>query len=208
MADIDDIQVDNPAFTPSWLSDFGGKAWSRVLGTVKQSVLEAARAAIFLRFPGYCPPDALVQHALERNLDMGYGENQARLSARVKKAWATWALAGTRAGMIEAFTTAGMSNITIYESADAPALRWWEFDIIVRPPFPWPGVTVADIPDSYKSLIRQLVKKWKPTHAVCRLITIAVYAETWDERQARRGTWDASPNEAWGEPLFFITNIV
>lgn len=201
MSDFDDYQAE---LAPSWLSGPWGLLWSRILGVVKQGSVQAAKEAVKARFANLGAPDALLELALDRALDVGFAETQAKLRQRVLDAWATWQKAGTRQGMVDAFASVGLVGVEIAEATTSPVLQWWQFDLTVHPPFPWEGSSPENVPQSYRDLFVSLVKKWKPTHAECRRLQVNCYAETWTQRQARRGTWNAPPPEPWTGKILVI----
>lgn len=201
MTDFDDYQAE---LSPSWLRGPFGILWSRILGLGKAGVVAAAKEAVKQRFAATAAPDALLELAADRALDVGFLETAASLRSRVYDAWETWMWAGTRKSMVDAFASVGLANIEITESTTSPILGWWQFDLTVHPPFPWEGPSPENVPENYRALFKALVRKWKPTHAECRRLQVNCYAETWAQRQARRVTWDAPPPEPWTGKILVI----
>jgi len=183
---------------PGFLADDASQSWLWTLGIVKDGLVAATKAAVKARFAKLAPPDALLELARDRNLDAGFNETQASLRARVLGAWGQWLESGRPYGISRAFEIDGLVNVYITESSADPTLQWFEFDVKVSPPFPWPGTTIADVPQAWQDRIVKLIRKWKPTHTVCRRLTIDVYGETWAQRFARRPKWGTTPKEPWG----------
>lgn len=217
--DYDDFQV---TFAPSWLSDLAGKMWNRCLGTVKQAFVEGVTAATQARFADLAPLDALPALLEDRNLDPAWRENELSVRARIKRAWSTWEKQGTKEGLAEAIELAGYTNYEIREQPQDGTLRWWEYEVWLRPPFPWVddyladgrwddpgvwddgGVWAADLPPEDLARLRRLVRKWKSKHAECRRIVIVHAGETWDAT-APPGTWDDDPLATWGNDVSYLS---
>lgn len=216
--DYDDFQVQ---YAPSWLGGAAGTLWNRVLGLMKQAVVEAAKAAVKCRFAATAPLDALEQLLEDRNLDPAWRETETSVRARIIAAWETWQKAGTKAGMGEALELAGYIDYEIRENKQDGTLSWWEFEIWLYPPFPWTdeyvadfrwddagvwedgGVWAADLPPEDLSRARLIARKWKGTHAQCRRIVIVHAGETWDAT-APPGTWDDDPAATWGNDVSYL----
>ncbi len=219
--DYDDFQV---ASAPAWLSGENGTLWNRVQGIVKDAIAAAARAAVMQRFADFATPSTLVALLEDRNLDPAWRENETSVRARVKAAWETWTLAGTPAGMGRALELAGYTNYEIVEQNADGALKWWEFYVIIRPPFPWTdtylsdgrwedpgnygdgGSWAADLPPEDLSRLRLIVRKWKPTHAVCKYIEIIHAGQEWDA-DAPPGEWDDDATATWGDEISYISPL-
>lgn len=204
MTDFDDYQQQD---RPSWAAAPRALAWALVLGTMKQAVVQAAKEAVKLRFAKLAPPDALPDIARDRGLDVGFAETQASLRYRIANAWEQWGYSGTPYGLFRAFELDGLVNTIITEKSDDASLGWWQFDVRINPPFPWVGTTTADVPQVWRDRIVKLVRKWKPTHAECRTLTINCYGETWSAYFVRRPTFDTVPLEPLGEPAIVFSNI-
>lgn len=200
MTDFDDYQAEG---APPWLQTPSGLLWSRIAGLMKQGALQAAKNAVKARFVNFSPPDGLLELAADHALDLGFAETSERLRTRIRDAWTTWGRAGTKEGLIAAFASVGCTA-EVLESTDSPVLQWWQFDLTVHPPFPWEGPSPENVPEPYRALFKALVRKWKPTHTECRRLQVNCYAETWDQRQARRVTWDAPPPEPWTGKILVI----
>lgn len=216
--DYDDFQIES---APPWLRDDNGTLWNRVLGLVKQALAEGARKAVMMRFAATAPIDAL--HALleDRNLDPVWNENETSVRARIRKAWDTWLKAGTNAGLAEALQLAGYTNFEIREQPQDGTLKWWEFEVWLFRPFPWldqyltdgrwddpgvwddGGVWAADMPAPDLSRIRMLIRKWKPTHALCRTIAVVHAGEAWDAT-APPGQWDDDADAIWTDDISYL----
>lgn len=205
MTDFDDYQAET---APPWMGGPNGELWSRILGLGKQGLVMAAKAAVKSGFARLAPPDALPEIAATFALDVGFNEVASALRARIHGAWETWQLAGTNAGLERAFADAGLT-ILIVERPASTALGWWQFDVRIEPPFPWPGLAPEDVPPEWRAFALALVRKWKPTHAECRRLSVNCFGETWTQRQARRVTWDALPQEPWtGRQLVIAEGIL
>lgn len=217
--DYDDYQVE---YAPSWLSDDNGKLWNRCLGLVKQAIVEGAKLATKMRFADTAPIDALPVLLEDRDLDPAWGENETSVRARIKRAWVTWLMAGTKAGMSEGLRLAGYTNFEIREQPQDGTLKWWEFEVWLTPPFPWldsyladgrwddPGVWddgglwAPDLPPPDLARLRLVVRKWKPAHASCRAIVIVHAGEQWDA-SAPPGTWDDDPTATWSNDVSYLS---
>jgi hypothetical protein len=218
MADYDDWQVAN---APPWLGGESGALWSRCLGIVKDAVAAAMRAAVNQRFADVAHISSLVALLEDRGLDPAWRETETSVRARIKQAWATWQLAGTKAGMAKALELAGYTNYEIIEQTEDGTLQWWQFYIVIKAPFPWtdtyladgrwddPGVWddggswAEDIPAPDLARLRLIARKWKPTHAECTHIRIVHSGETWDAT-APPGTWDDDLNATWGDDVSYL----
>jgi hypothetical protein len=219
--DYDDYQVEN---APSWLQGRWGRAWNRVLGTMKQTVAEAVRVAVKARFAATAPLDAL-HHLLEdRNLDPAWNEHSDAVRLRIRRAWRTWSKAATKAAIDEALRLAGYTSFEIREQPQDGTLRWWEFEVWIFRPFPWldfylddgrwddpgvwddGGVWAPDMPAPDLARFRMLVKKWKSLHSYCRAGVVVHAGETWDA-DAPPGTWDDDPDAIWTDDLSYIAVV-
>lgn len=219
MSDYDDWQVQD---APPWLVlDEPGQLWQRVLGLLKQAVLEAGKAAVKSRFAAAAPLDALPALLEDRALDPAWRETETSIRARIARAWSTWQKAGTVAGMAEAIQLAGYTNFQIRERPLDGTLAWFEFEIWLFTPFPWSddyladarwdaagiwedgGAWSPDLPPEDLARVRALVKKWKPSHSKCRQIVIVHAGETWDAT-APPGTWDDAA-VIWGDDVSYLS---
>lgn len=184
---------------------------------MKAAVAEATREAVKARFADSAAIDTLHNLLADRNLEPVWNENETSVRARIKDAWKTWGLAGTKAGLAKAFQLAGYTNFFFIEQPGDPTLRWWEFDLLIYPPFPWSpthrtdgrwddagdwgdgGAWAEDMPEAALERARLLIRKWKPKHSHCRrlIITHATYGDhTWDSA-APPATWDDNPDATW-----------
>lgn len=205
MTDFDDYQAET---APPWMGGENAELWSRILGLGKQGVIQAAKAAVKSGLARLAPPDALPEIATTFGLDVGFREVAGALRTRILGAWGTWEIAGTRTGLVRAFADAGLTA-TVIGRNESSALGWWQFDLRIDPPFPWEGLAPEDVPQEWRAFARALVKKWKPTHAECRRLSVNCYGETWAQRQTRRVTWDALPQEPWtGRQLVIAEGIL
>lgn len=219
--DYDDYQVQE---SPSWLGGENGSLWSRCLGIVKAAIAHATRTAVKARFADEAGIDTLHQLIEDRNLEPVWNENETSVRARIKAAWRTWALAGTKAGLVKAFELAGYTNFFFIEQPADSTLRWWEFDLLIYPPFPWSpthredgrwgdagawgdgGAWAADMPEASLSRARVLIRKWKSLHSHCRrlIISHATYGDhTWDAA-APPATWDDDPDATWDADTSYL----
>ena len=215
--DYDDYQV---ATAPPWLSDANGTLWNRVLGTVKQAIIEGAKAAVKARFADAAPLDALPHLLEDRGLDPPWRETGNAIRSRIKRAWDTHMMSGTKLGMIQALKDVGYENVEVLERPQDPTLAWWQFEVRLSPPFPWrddyladgrwndPGVWddgglwAGDVPVPDLDRMRLIVSK-KPTHAECRGVVVVHAGETWDA-DAPPGTWDDDATAMWGDDVSVI----
>jgi hypothetical protein len=202
---------------PAWMGRTWGEKWNYFLGLFKDGFEEAARTAVRVRFPNLCPPDALDALAFERNLERGFRDTLVQYRARVHGAWETWEWAGTKKGLSDAIVAAGYETPIIFEYRDWPYTgRWWDFWVVLLPPFPWEGgeadgvwdgpgtwgdggAWAYDIPDDDLRRLRALIKKWKPTHMHCVNAFLVWENELWDDP----GNWDDGGN--WQSNVSYLT---
>lgn len=218
MGDYDDYQESKPA---PWPKGDDAKLWDRVLGLMKQALVEGVKLATKMRFADTAPLDALPVILEDRNLDPAWRESETSVRARIKRAWTTWLLAGTKAGIEEGLRLAGYTNFQVREQPQDGTLRWFEFEVWLFPPFPWvdqyladgrwddPGVWddggtwSADLPVEDLARLRLVVRKWKSKHSECRRIVIVHAGEAWDAT-APPGTWDDDAAATWGDDLSYL----
>jgi hypothetical protein len=218
--DYDDYQI---ASAPSWLGGENGTLWSRVQGIVKDAIAAAVRAAVMQRFAQFATPSSLSFLLEDRGLDPAWRENETSVRARVKAAWDTWAKNETVIGMEQALALAGYTDYAVIDQALDGDLRWWEFYIVVRPPFPWTdtylsdglwgdaglwndgGSWAADAPPEELSRLRLIARK-KPTHATCRYIVIIHAGAEWDA-DAPPGEWDDDATATWGDEVSYVSPL-
>lgn len=216
--DYDDWQVTN---APPFLGGENGTLWSRCLGIFKDVIRTTTLDAVRQRFASVAHISSLQSLLEDRNLDPAWRETETSVRARIKAAWSTWMLAGTKAGMSKALELAGYTNYEIIEQTEDGTLNWWEFYVILKAPFPWidtylsddrwddPGVWddggswAADLPPEDLSRLRLLVRKWKPLHALCTHLRIVHRGETWDAT-APPGTWDDDATATWGDDVSYV----
>lgn len=217
--DYDDWQVAN---APPWVAGENGSLWNRVLGIVKDAISTTARTAVSQRFASLAHIASLVDLLADRNLDPAWRETETSVRERIKQAWATWQLAGTKAGLSKAIELAGYTNYEIIEQTEDGSIGWWQFYVDIRAPFPWtdthlsdgiwdaPGVWgdggswAEDMPAPDLSRLRLAVRKWKGLHAECICIRIIHSGETYDET-APPGTWDDDPAATWADGISYLT---
>lgn len=217
--DYDDHQT---TYAPSWLQDPSGWLWNKVLGTMKNGVAYAAREAVKMRFADTAPLDALSALLEDRGLDPAWREDARSVRARIKAAWETWQLGGTKAGIARALELAGYTNYEIREQPQDGTLNWWEFEVWVFPPFAWAdtydsdgrwddagvwndgGSWAEDLPAPDLSRLRLVVRKWKGTHARCRSIVVVHRGVTWDA-DAPPGQWDDDASATWGDDVSYLS---
>lgn len=216
MTDFLEYQSTSPDAAPPWLSDERGTAWNEVLGIAKDAIRYGVREAIRQRFAKTCALDALHEVARDRRLDLGYRENESRMRARLGAAWDQWASSNRVAGMKLALSYAGYTDVAVIESVHDASLAWWEFDIVLFGPFPWPdhyldngrwddattrlwgdaAVWPEDVPDDEIALIRAIGRR-RPTHTRLRKIVLVHNGVRWDDDTL--DTWDDSTLATWSE---------
>lgn len=186
MSDYRDYQVES---SPSWLRGAVAEAWSYALGLVKDGFAEAARQAVKVRLVGLAPSDALEPLLRDRNLDVPAVSSDSILRTRIRRAWATWSIAGTKESILTSLADAGYPNASVREGTEWSLPHWWWFYMVLRPPYPW---SVLGATDADKALVCGLITKWKPAHA--HLVNIIVLSDglLWGDRPV----WGACP--PWG----------
>lgn len=206
-----DYQTTN---APTWLRRAWGVGWTFVMGTVKDGVLEGAKVAVKARFSQVCSPDALPYLLRDFALDPPYNEAIGKTRARLAAAWATWKYAGTPRGLIGILNVAGFGNVTIQENVTAG--RWWDFRVLLRPPFPWDSSLVptarwgdgwrwgagyrwrgAYPADVDKARVLALIRKWKPTHANASGVVAQLAGPYWGEFSWGDGTAYGGTENQW-----------
>lgn len=198
---------------PAWLLDVFGEAYHFVVGLLKDGWVEATRDAVKARFAAIAPADAIPHLLKDFVLDDLYNETLAQTRGRLAKAWSLWMKAGTKAGMLEAFADAGYTTVDIQENVTAG--RWWEFQVVLRPPFPWDhalatywtwdGGAVWDggahwsglAPIGERERVLALIKKWKPKHARLKACLVQLSGPYWGEFAWGDGTLWGGTLETW-----------
>lgn len=215
MTDYSEYQVKT---APSWLSRFNGVIWNTVLGYLKDALLASAKGAIYNRFASRCHLDALEYLAHDKDIAIGYEEDEPQLRARIKGAWSSHENAGRRIGFLNALSLAGFDNVQIREKKDDDTLEWFEFEVWLIYPFKWPdpfdddgfwtlsggvwddgGVWPEDVPAKYLNLVRSIISKWKPTHTRCRKIVFVHGGDFWTDTDAT--TWELTSTDVWDEQV-------
>lgn len=184
---------------PSWLSGQWGNAWVDSHALFRDLFVALLKEAVKARHPLLCNPDALKWIARDRDIDIGYRESQGQMSARLAAAWPTWSQAGRPISITDGLALAGYANTYTVEAHQDGSLRWWEFDVVVVYPFPWPdgwlddglwddpgdwddgGTWPTDVPPLELELVRSVIRKWKPTHSRCRRIAFVHAGDFWDD---------------------------
>jgi hypothetical protein len=203
---------------PEWTQRPNFRLWNEARGLLKDAFKDLAIIAVKARFPSYAHPSDLLAIAEERALPVGYRENQARLSARLKRAWDQWQEGTRPVGLKLALELLGYPDVEIREPKDDDTLQWFEFEVRLRPPFPWPDEYLADrywgdpglwddggifsnaIPPAELELLRATIRLTKPTHSRCRAIVIIHDGEAWDF-DAPPGDWDTDTTATWGDDV-------
>lgn len=204
--------------TPRWLSGVPlGRAWLLGNAVMKDAALAAAKLAVKARFPSLAPDDALPYLAAERRIERGHQYTIAQFREQIVNAWDAWSLAGTKDGLVAALRTAGFRNFMIVQNYETPMDgnpdHWWKFWIVVWPPFPWPfnptltwdpglpwdpGLTWPGVPQEWVERVKQVVRLWKPAHAICANLVVHSSGLTWDPGM----TWD--PGIVWPDAIEYI----
>lgn len=184
---------------PSWLAREWGNRWVDVHALFRDLMVKLVKDAVRARLPLEAAPDALGDIARDRDIDIGYAEDQGQMSRRLAAAWPTWAQAGRPVSITDALSLAGYSDVRIYESGDDGSLAWWEFDVVLVHPFRWSddwrddglwddpgfwddgGTWPQGVPPNEIELVRSVIRKWKPTHSRCRRIVFIHAGDFWDE---------------------------
>lgn len=186
---------------PPWHSGQYGAAWALGLGTMKDAMVDAARAARRQRWISKCAPDALVKHGKFRGWPKVKGETISQYRARLQAWWSLALKVGTAAGIIEAFSYLGMTNVEVREALDptwgryvGTAKQRW-FSVVIRQPHPFgttysfawgDGTTYGAFPvgsgktygvSGDATLIeatREIVRRMRPAHAWCGDIIVVL----------------------------------
>lgn len=173
---------------PTWLRGTWGTALMYVLGLAKDAWVQAAREAVKARFVASAPWDALPRLLADYVLPGPHNEGEATTRARLAGAWDSWRKAGRKSGMLAALAQAGYANVVIHERSN----RWFEFAVLLRPPFPfdpaivgystydagwlWDGgyrwASVA--PAAERKRVLALINHWKPAFAKLQYVVVGV----------------------------------
>jgi hypothetical protein len=97
----------------------------------------------------------------DRNLDVPAVSSDSILRTRIRRAWATWSIAGTKESILTSLADAGYPNASVREGTEWSLPHWWWFYMVLRPPYPW-GLLGAS--DADKALRAAAGDAW-PTHA-------------------------------------------
>ncbi len=92
-----------PSILPAWLQDINGTNYAGVLGRLKDTVSNYARAAAVGGMPAECIAGLLPAIGYERQLPRGPAESEAHYRERLRTAWEAWRRAGTPLGMLLQF---------------------------------------------------------------------------------------------------------
>lgn len=79
----------------------------KAFGAIKDDILARQKEAVAAGWPGLAPADALAAIGKDRGLPRIAGETDLVYAERLRTAWDTWALAGSRTGLLAALTRAG-----------------------------------------------------------------------------------------------------
>lgn len=186
MTAYDDYQL---GYAAPVLRGANGEAWHTAMGVVKNALYDEAVFALKCRFLTTCPLDALQYIGHERAIEQFNGEDLEAYRTRLLGAWDAWTYAGTKTGILNAIAQLGYVNVTLEENADgtmppSPGFsagdEWWRFRVIIGTPnnltTTWTigdGTTVGSgkvvgntITGAAIAQLLQVIKKWKPPHAV------------------------------------------
>lgn len=202
---------------PATLKGPYGEAFTSLQGIVKDGFAEGAIQAVKARFAGTAPEDSLQYIGQERLLTQGPTESAAAYRARLLAAWAAWAQAGTRTGIIAALNALGYPNVAVIEdnkyniassppaTGFSPGAEWWRFMVVINQPhaFTLPSVYgdgntwgngrkwgIGGPPGAIDA-IRAVINLWKPPHAQLVNLIIAITGNVW----GASGTWGSN---TWG----------
>lgn len=135
-----------------------GTAWQAAMGAYQDVQLDRLFQAKRVRWPEWCPTDALTYHASERGLERIPTETEAAHRRRLRTAWTIWQKAGSQQGHIDAFGWFGdfaagtnLTRVVVRRRKDfsmpvpvgSPYVRtfarmvWASFDVVVSKPHPW-----------------------------------------------------------------------
>jgi Phage tail protein (Tail_P2_I) len=193
MSDYADLEVDT---APRWLRNPIGEALHYVYGLAKDAfAVGPAKLATKARFASEAPSDAIAQLLTDFQLDRPFNESVSATRARILKAWDTWALAGTKAGLLAALATAGYTNAYVQERVN----RWWDFRVVLLPPFGWDhtvasytkwnngisvyngGATYAQLgPPGERERVNATIQKWKPKNTRCVSVLLVLDGKTYN----------------------------
>ena len=187
---------------PAWQQDQTSQHWHECFGTLKDGITYNLKLGTEQKFCDFANVDGLQLQIFDRNLDEPYRETVTVTRTRIKNAWDIWFLAGTKKGLILSLNHAGYPNVEIIDGRTPPTgwttpNGWWDFWVILKPPLPfdnslWQAIIydhntpnvdlfydtignyyVPDGPPDEILRVRNMIMKWKPSHA--NLVAILVY---------------------------------
>ncbi len=94
--------------TPPWLLGTWGRRWVTSVGSVLDPFVTRAKEATKTRFVLLAPSDALPLIGVERAIERGLDEADARYRSRLHAAWLTWKWSGTVYGMLMSLDAHGL----------------------------------------------------------------------------------------------------
>lgn len=186
-----------PGIRPPWHGGPDGIAWWEAMGLVKDGFVESAIFALRQRWLSTCEESALARHGESRGWPRVAGETVEQYRRRLLGWWSLAQKMGTAAGIIEAFSYLGMTNVEVKESftaswgrsggATAKQRFFW---VIVRQPHPfgtdfsfrWGDGTLWGDGHVYGfsgdpsllEAIRFIVQRMRPAHAHCPEIIVVL----------------------------------
>lgn len=186
-----------PGIAPRWLKGPRAAALFETVGVALDVTVDAAKQAVFSRFPGLAPADALPHLGAERKIERYPADTDDSHRGRVAAAWDLWPWGGTETGMLNAFHAAGFANVTMHAARDLAGMpgegvwppdgdtaNWSRFWIRIDAttaagnPFGWArrywgagqwntGTWGSTATRAEVALVRRVVATWKSAHEVC-----------------------------------------